>query len=142
MESRVNDVSEIYTVSIGATGLASGGAPGGFNQASMLLVLNDNAPDDLAETLRDELPRPGRTVRIRELADGPPVSGVEIVVTGPDYDDIQTVSRQLMISLSTVEGVVNLENDVAQSREEVAINVDPAARCGHRSEREGGQLPA
>ncbi len=127
VEGRVNDVSEIYTVSIGATGLASGGAPGGFNQASMLLVLNDNAPDDLAETLRDELPKPGRTVRIRELADGPPVSGVEIVVTGPDYNDIQTVSRQLMTSLSTVEGVVNLENDVAQSREEVAINVDPAA---------------
>ncbi len=127
VEGRVAGVSEIYTVSIGATDLASGGTPGGFNQASMLLVLNDNAPDDFAETLRSELPNPDRDVRIRELADGPPTSGVEIVVTGPNYDDIQAFSGQLMSSLSTVEGVVNLESDVAQSRDEVAVTVDPDA---------------
>ena len=127
VENRISDVSEIYTVSIGATDLASGGTPGGFNQASMLLVLNDNAPDNLADTLRSELPTPDRTVRIRELADGPPVSGVEIVVTGPNYGDIQDVSQRLMTSLSTVEGVVNLESDVAQSRDEVAVAVDPVA---------------
>ena len=127
VENRIHDVSEIYTVSIGATDLGSGGIPGGFNQASMLLVLNDSAPDDLAETLREELPKPGRTVRIRELADGPPVSGVEIVITGPNYEDIQTVSSQLVASLSAVDGVVNLESDVAQSREEVDITVDPTA---------------
>ena len=125
IENRVHDVSEIYTVSIGATDLASGGTPGGFNQASILLVLNDNAPDNLAQTLRDELPTPGRTVRIRELANGPPVSGIEIVISGPNYDQIQVVSQQLIASLSTVEGVVNLESDVAQSRDEVAIRVDP-----------------
>ncbi len=127
IESRVHDVTETYTVSIGATDLASGGAPGGFNQASMLLVLDDNAPDDFADSLRDELPTPDRTVRIRELADGPPVSGVEIVITGPNYDDIQDVSGQLMASLSAVDGVVNLESDVAQSRDEVSITVDPVA---------------
>ena len=127
IESRVADVSEIYTVSIGATNLASGGIPGGFNQASMLLVLNDRAPDDLAESLRDELPKPGRTVRIQELADGPPAGGVDIVVTGPNYGGIQTASEQLMTSLSTVEGVVNLESNVARSREEVSVTVDPQA---------------
>ena len=127
IESRVAGVSEISTVTIGATSLASGGAPGGFNQASMLLVLNDEAPADLAASLRDELPKPGRTVRIRELADGPPVSGVEIVVTGPNYNDIEAVSERLMASLSSVDGVVNLESDVAQSRNEVAVVVNPDA---------------
>ena len=127
IENRVTGVSEISTVTIGATSLASGGAPGGFNQASMLLVLNDEAPTDLAASLRDELPKPGRTVRIRELADGPPVSGVEIVVTGPNYDDIEAVSERLMASLSSVDGVVNLESDVAQSRNEVAVAVNPDA---------------
>ena len=142
VEGRVHDFSEIYTVSIGATDLASGGAPGGFNQASMLLVLNDNASDNFAETLRDELPTSDRTVRIRELADGPPVSGVEIVVTGPDYRDIEAVSRELMSSLSTVEGVVNLESDVAWSRDEVDVTVDPdaASAIGLNSREVSGQL--
>ncbi len=142
VEGRVHDFSEIYTVSIGATDLASGGAPGGFNQASMLLVLNDNASDNFAETLRDELPTSDRTVRIRELADGPPVSGVEVVVTGPDYRDIEAVSRGLMSSLSTVEGVVNLESDVAWSRDEVDVTVDPdaASAIGLNSREVSGQL--
>ena len=127
VENRVDDVSEIYTVSIGVTDLGTGGTLGGFNQASILLALNDNAPENLAQTLRDELPKPGRTVRVREIVDGPPASGIEIVISGPNYDDIQAVSQQLMTSIATVEGVVNLESDVAQSRDEVAITVDPDA---------------
>ncbi len=127
VENRVHDVSEITTVSIGATNLASGGTPGGFNQASLLLALKGTAPDNLAETLRDELPTPSRTVRVREVSEGPTAGGVEVVISGPNYDDIQAVSQQLMTSLSTVEGVVNLESDVAQSRDEAAITVNPAA---------------
>ena len=127
VENRVHDVSEITTVSIGATNLASGGTPGGFNQASLLLALKDTAPDNLAETLRDELPTPSRTVRVREVSEGPTAGGVEVVISGPNYDDIQAVSQQLMTSLSTVEGVVNLESDVAQSRDEAAITVNPDA---------------
>ena len=127
VENRVNDVSEITTVSIGATNLASGGTPGGFNQASLLLALKGTAPDNLAETLRDELPTPSRTVRVREVSEGPTAGGVEVVISGPNYDDIQAVSQQLMTSLSTVEGVVNLESDVAQSRDEAAITVNPDA---------------
>ena len=127
VENRVHDVSEITTVSIGATNLASGGTPGGFNQASLLLALKGTAPDNLAETLRDELPTPSRTVRVREVSEGPTAGGVEVVISGPNYDDIQAVSQQLMTSLSTVEGVVNLESDVAQSRDEAAITVNPDA---------------
>ena len=50
---------------------------------------------------------------------------MDIVVTGQDYDDIASVSRELAASLSAIEDIVNLENTVTQVRPEVAIEVDP-----------------
>ena len=40
---------------------------------------------------------------------------------------LKQVAQELSTSLSSVEGVVNLESDVAQARDEVAIRVDSAA---------------
>ena len=127
IEEYVHDFSEIYTATVGSTDLASGGVPGAFNQASLLLIMDDSAPNDIANRLRQDLDRPGRVLRIREVSEGPPEAGVEISVTGPDYSDISRVSEELSASLGTVEGIVNLENNVAQGRKEVAVEVDPAA---------------
>ena len=130
IEDEVRDISEIYTVTIGATDLGNGGVPAGFNQASMLLVLNSDAPEDVAGTLRQSLQRPGRQLRITELANGPPAGGIEISVAGPNYQDISAVSEELVSSLSSTEGVVNLSSNVAEAREEVAVEVDPLAAAG------------
>ena len=127
IEDRVRGLAEIYTATVGATGLAFGGGPGGFNQASILVVLRSDAPEDIAEVLREDLEKPGRLVRVNEVSDGPPQGGVDISITGPNYADIRSVAQELSTSLSSVEGVVNLESDVAQARDEVAIRVDPAA---------------
>lgn len=142
IEGRVRDLSEIYTATVGATDLGSGGLPGGFNQAGMLVVLQPDAPEDLAGTLRAELEKPGRKVTVNEIVDGPPAGGVEISISGSNYDDIAAVSQELMTSLATLDGVVNLESDVAQAREEVAIEVDPAAaaRIGLNTRQVGFQL--
>ena len=142
IEDEVRDISEIYTVSVGTTNLGDGGAPGGFNQASMLLVLNSDAPEDVAGTLRESLKGPSRQLRITELANGPPTSGIEISVTGPDYRDISAVSEELVSSLASTEGVVNLNSNVAEAREEVAVEVDPAAaaRIGLTTSQVGFQL--
>ena len=130
IEEEVRDISEIYTVSVGTTDLGNGGAPGGYNQASMLLVLNPDAPDGVAGTLRESLQSPGRQLRITELADGPPAGGVEISISGPDYEDIVTVSEELLSSLGSTEGVVNLTSNVTEARDEVAVEVDPTAAAG------------
>ena len=124
VEERLNDVSDLYSVTIGGSfTFASGG--GQVRRADFFVTLKDGTPENIAQTLREELDKPGQVVSITEIVDGPPVGGVDIVVTGPDYDDIATVSRELTSSLSTLEGVVNLENTVAQARPEVAIEVDP-----------------
>ncbi len=127
IEENVRDFADIYTATVGTTNLGSGGAPGSFNQASMLVVVAQDAPDDFSGSLREELEGPGRLVRINEVSEGPPSGGVEISISGPDYEDISRVSQELVSSLSSVEGVVNLESNVAQAREEVAVEVDPGA---------------
>ena len=124
IEERLDGVSNLYSVTVGASefGFAGGGQA---RRANFFVTLRDAAPENVAEILREELAKPGRTVSITEIANGPPAGGVDVVVTGPDYGDIAAVSRELTASLGSIEDIVNLENTVAQARPEVAIQVDP-----------------
>ena len=142
IERNVREYAEIYTATVGATELAGGGIPGSFNQAGLFIVLTSDAPEDVATSLRDELQSPQRQLQITELQDGPPVSGVEISIVGPDYGDIVRVSEDLVASLSEIEGIANLSSNVAQAREEVAVEVDPtaAAAIGLTTSQVGFQL--
>ena len=142
VESEVRDIAEIYTATVGATDLGGGGVPGSFNQASLLVALTPDAPENAAGVLRERLQNPGRQLQITELADGPPTSGVEISIAGPNYQDIAQVSNELVSSLSSMDGVVNLTSDVTQARQEAAVEVDPsaAAEIGLTSRQVGFQL--
>ena len=142
MESEVRDIAEIYTATVGATDLGSGGVPGAFNQASLLISLTPDAPEDAAGFLRERLQGPDRQLRVTELGNGPPAGGVEISVAGPNYQDIATVSEELAASISSMDGVVNLTSDVAEARQEVAVEVDPsaAASIGLTTSQVGFQL--
>ncbi len=126
IEERVDSVADVYSATIGAGDLASGGHAGGLNEADILVNLSEDAPDDIAQTLREELDTGGRTLRIRELESGPPTSGLDVRVTGSNYDDIVVVARELTTSFGELDGVINLESDVAQARDEASIQVDPA----------------
>ncbi|MXY59559.1 MAG: efflux RND transporter permease subunit, partial [Chloroflexi bacterium] len=125
IEERLNDVSDLYSVTIGASefGFFSGG--GQARRAEFFVTLRDDAPEDIAGILREDLDKSGQVVSITEIVDGPPAGGVDIVVTGPDYDDIAAVSRDLATSLGTIEDIVNVENTVTLARPEIAIEVDP-----------------
>ena len=142
IETRIDELSDVYTANIGSVGFETGGIPTGLQQASFFIQLNDDVPEDIGETLRTELAKPGQTVRVSELAEGPPTGGVEIDITGPNYDEIAGVGRQLAASIATIEGIVNLESNVTQARPEVAVEVDPekAARIGLTTQQVGLQL--
>ena len=77
-----------------------------------------------------------------EISAGPPAAGIEIAVTGPDYDTIAAVTGQLASSVAGIDGVVNMESRVAQARPEVAIEVDPekAGPLGLTTQQVGRQL--
>ena len=130
IEHEVRDIADIYTATVGATNLGDGGVPGGFNQASMLIFLKSDAPEDAAALLRERLQSPDRQLQVTELSNGPPSAGVEISVAGLDYQDVAKVSDELVGSLSSIDGVVNLSNNVTQARQEVAVEVDPADAAG------------
>ena len=142
IEDRVSEVAQVYRSTIGASGLLFGGAPGGLNQASILVNLSDDAPEDIAQILREELDTGGRTLRIREVQSGPPTSGLDVRITGSNYDDIVAVSQELSASIGEVNGVINVETNVAQARDEASIQVDPAkaASIGLSTRQVGLQL--
>ncbi len=142
IERRIAEVSDVYSVSIGASDFNLGGVPAGLEQASFYATLSEDAPGDIADVLREELEKPGQVVRVSEASDGPPSAGIEIFVTGPNYDDITSVASELSASISAIEGVVNLESNVAQARPEVSIEVDPerAALIGLSTRQVGLQL--
>ena len=142
IETRLDEVSDVYSASIGGVDFDFGGGPAGLQQARFLARLADDAPEDIAETLREELAQPGQTVRVSEITAGPPAGGVEIFVTGPDYDDIALVTHELADEIAGIEGVVNLESEVAQARTEAAVQVDPAkaALVGLTTQQVGTQL--
>ena len=142
IEERIAGVSDVYSVSIGARDLNLGGIPAGLEQASFFATLSEDAPDDIASILRTELEKPGQLVRVSEASDGPPSAGVEILITGPNYEDIVSVAGELATSISTIEGIVNLESNVAQARPEVSIEVDPekTALLGLSTRQVGLQL--
>ena len=128
IETRVDELSDVYTVIIGGgdfTGPGEAGGPMGLQQASFFIRLSGDAPEGIAETLRDEFEKPGQTLRVSEISDGPPAGGVEIFVTGPNYNHISNVTEELAASIGAIDGIVNLESDVAEARPEVAVEVDP-----------------
>ena len=142
IEDRVSGTADVYTSTIGATDAAFGGAPTGLNEASLFVNLSEDAPADIDDRLRSELEKPGRIVRITELDAGPPDDGVQINITGTDYGDISAASQQIIDAISDVEGVANLESNIAQVRPAVSIEVDPdeAALHGLNTRQVGLQL--
>ena len=146
LESRVDELSDVYSVSIGGSDFTGPGGEEnlavGLQQASFFVRLSEDAPEGIAEILRGEFEKPGQTLRISEISDGPPTGGIEIFVTGPNYDDIAAVTKELAASIATIDGVVNLDSDVAQARTEVAVEVDPekAGLIGLTARQVGLQL--
>ena len=144
IESRLGEFSEVYSVTIGAGGTDTefAGVPAGLGNASFVVQLSQDAPQDIAGTLREELAKPGQTLRISEVSAGPPVGGIDISVTGSNYDDIAAVSAELTASIATIDGAVNLESDVTEARTEVVVEVDPekAALVGLTTQQVGLQL--
>ena len=121
---------EVYQTTVGSpeNSVGPGSGIGGLNRALIFVRLSDDAPEDLADQLRNSLPVPDEgTISVNEQVSGPPTSGLELSITGTDYGAISDVTRDLVEELSTIEGIVNISSDVTEARDQVEIDVDPAA---------------
>ncbi len=131
VERQVGGLATIYATQIGSPTGRVGGSSGGFDRATILLQLEDDAPEDTAAQIREQLEGvPGRTISVNELSAGPPQSGLEVTITGADYDDISSVALELADRLRALEGLVNVSDDTAEESEEIIFDVDPAKAAG------------
>ena len=128
IENLLEPLSDAYVTTVGSPAAAFGAdGPGGFNQSSTLVRLREDAPENTADSLRNNLrSSEGRTINVLEIVDGPPQAGLDIIITGPSYSDISAVTIQLTDELSRLPEVENISSDVSEARDEIVINVDPA----------------
>ncbi|MCH7801459.1 MAG: efflux RND transporter permease subunit, partial [Chloroflexi bacterium] len=122
---------DTYVTTIGnptnAFGPGAGAGVGGSGRASILVLLTEDAPENIVERLRSELGGDqGRRVNITEVSGGPPTSGLEVSVTGSDYSAVSGVANLLAAQFAEIDGIVNVSSNVAESRDEIIINVLPA----------------
>ena len=122
---------EIYLTTVGNPEKAfvpgAGPGVGGASRANIFVRLTDNAPEDISETLRNELGSgEERKINVTELGEGPPTTGLEVSVTGSDYQAISEVAGRLAAEFSKLGGIVNVSSNVAESRDEVVITVQPS----------------
>ena len=73
---------------------------------------------------------------------GPPQSGIEIAVTGGNFNRVQSAATTLLERIAPLDGVVNLKTNVSDSKEEVTFEVDTkeAGRYGLNSMAVAGQI--
>ena len=101
--------------------------PGGLNESNTFVKLNEEAPEDIVDSWRNELEgREGRTVNIMEVNSGPPSAGLEVTITGNDYQHVSLAALELMDKLAALDGIANVTSNVSDARDEIVVDVDPA----------------
>ncbi len=123
-------IVDLYQSTIGSTdAFAPGGGSPGSGIVNIFLRLSEDAPDDVAETLRAQFDdNSEQSITVTEIdAGGPPTSGLEVSIAGSDYAVISDVARRLVDEFSSIDGIVNVSSDVTEARDELLIAVNPEA---------------
>ena len=134
-----------YQGTMGSTSQDFGPSIGesGFDVAGFFLALSEDVPGGFADELREALPDK-ENVDIQVFVDeaGPPQSGIEIAVTGGNFNRVQSAATTLLERIAPLDGVVNLKTNVSDSKEEVTFEVDTkeAGRYGLNSMAVAGQI--
>ncbi len=123
---------ENYLTTIGGRSMIMMPGATGLQTASIFVRLNPIAPANIADNLRGQFPTDNeRKFTIEEIAAaGPPSGGLELKITGTSFFDVIDVTRQLVDLTKSIDGVENVESDLAGTRPELLVNVDPAAASG------------
>ncbi len=140
---------EVFQVTLGSQSdeFGPGAAAGNFHVAGFFLRLSDAVPEDIADRIRNhpglkDFEESDADLTIQEISGGPPSDQLEITVTGSNFTDISNAARDLEAALFGIEGIVNVNSDVSEARNEVTIRVDPlaAAELGLTTSQVGQQV--
>lgn len=136
---------ELYYTTVGTSGSFVGGLSslsggGGSNSASVEILLNTDADLDAeVEALTESLGSitSEGTITVRPMASGMGAfdpSAFRVYVMGSDYNAVVEAANDLTAELDTIEGLENVEADVAQTLSKPNIEIDPAKVAFHVSQ--------
>ncbi len=123
------DGIERYSTVIGTSDNAlqavSGGGGGGSNSATVTVALADGADDDELTTQIEQLIADSGLTGAVAASTGFGDSSASVQVTGEDFDAITDAATSLGTALAEVDGLDDVQTNVAGERPELAITVDP-----------------
>ena len=136
-----------YQVTMGAPsqGLAAGSGESGYGIAGFSITHGDEFPQSTVAELRAALPN-NENVETQLFVDssGPPQAGLQVNVTGSDFEAVKGTAQNLLARIEPVDGIANLKTNLDDAREELTFVVDPseAANYGLTSRMVAGQVRA
>ena len=117
-------ILENYLTSIGSGDFWLG-ATDSTNTGVIYANLNSDQPENFAETIRSRLSDiDDAVIKVTEVAGGPPQGGVELNISGPNFEQVKIVSEDLESKLSEIEGVSNISNNASEGKDEIVWTVD------------------
>ena len=117
-------ILENYLTSIGSGDFWLG-ATDSTNTGVIYANLNSDQPENFAETIRSRLSDiDDAVIKVTEVAGGPPQGGVELNISGPNFEQVKIVSEDLESKLSEIEGVSNISNNSSEGKDEIVWTVD------------------
>jgi len=145
IEASGNPRYELYYTTVGTSGSFIGGLSslsggGGTNSASIEILLNKNADLDAeVESLRQNL---APVATDGTIAVSPMESGMgefdpgsfRVYVMGNDYSSVVQGAQDLAAELDTIEGLENVEVDIAQTLLKPSVEIDPERLAFHLSQ--------
>lgn len=117
-------IVENYSTTIGSADFWSGSSDS-TNSGLIFVNLYEDPPEKLAETIQERLSGiDDAIIKVTEIAGGPPQGGVELNISGPNFEEIQSVSQNLETKLSKIEGISNISNNASEGKDEIVWTVD------------------
>lgn len=124
-EYHQSKIVENYLTSIGGSAEFWLGSSDSTNTGYIFANLSENQPENLAETIRSRLSNiDNAVVKVTEIVGGPPQGGVELNISGANFDKVKTISENLESELSKIEGISNLSNNASEGKDEIVWTVD------------------
>ncbi len=124
---------KFFLASVGSTGggMIGGGGGGGTHQGNIRIEFKkaeerkENSLE-LIGRLREDIGRlPGAEIKVDKEEEGPPVGApVAIELSGEDFDSLGHFSGEIIRSIETIPGLVDLQDDLEESLPEIQFRVD------------------
>lgn len=134
LEKKLGEYEDIkfFLTTVGAPGATAMMAGGGGTHVAQIHVefleasQRKSNTSDLVGIIRDDIGLiPGAEVKVEKQKEGPPTGDpISIELSGDDFDTLSELSAQVIRTIETVPGLVDLQDDFEEALPELQVHVD------------------